>query len=513
MSGSSSDSRAASDIANSQVMLGNQRTSVLRNGLYNIGGQAVRNIVSLITIPLLIRILGIRQYGVWSLAYSVLALVTMAESGISVAASVFLSRDLAKADLPETDRTLTYVLVSAIVLAILLGLFLWLTGPQIVRWLVAFLPAERAEAGRAIQLAGLAVSFLILQGTLVGIEQAFDRYAIINALDLSQSVMTNVGLVVVAWLGGRTVAMMKWQGVVCAALLAAHCGIVFQLLRLKGLTLRWGGTKSWQIFKYSFATWGSTLGNAAFSQCDRLIVGGVLGAPLLGVYSAVTSVVSRINLFSGTAAQPLVPSLSHDIAGNIDVQSRLRQAVRLNAFVAVQAGVFIYLLADRIMSLIIPGATVPLGILGLQVVAIIYTLYSLNAPGYFVLFSVGKVRTNAVVVFVSGMASLALISGGARHFGLLGALLGNAGYLGTLFLIVPALMSAKVPMRDYFAWMAFPLGGLIVSIIVGFCLSGLVWYRAAFAMLQGILFILWFLRDLRASASAKLGFAQLSESR
>ncbi len=512
MSGSSSDSGTPSDIANDKVIPGRPRSSALRNGLYNIGGQVVRSGVSLITIPVLIRILGIRQYGVWSLAYSVLLLVTMAESGISVAASVFLSRDLAKDDLPETDRTLTYLLVSAIVLAILLGLFLWFTSPEIVRWLGAFLPAERAEAGRALQLAGLAVSFLILQGTLVGIEQAFDRYAIINALDLSQSLMTNMGLVIVAWFGGRTVAMMKWQGVVCAALFAAHCGVVFQLLRVKGLTFRWGSTKSWQIFKYSFATWGSTLGNAAFSQCDRLIVGGILGAPLLGVYSAVTSVVSRINLFSGTVAQPLVPSLSHDIASNIDVQSRLRQAVRLNAFMAVQAGVFIYLLADRIMPLIIPGATALQWILGLQVVAIIYTLYSFNAPGYFVLFSVGKVRTNAVVVFISGMASLALIYGGARHFGLLGALLGNAGYLGTLFLIVPALTSAKVPMRDYFEWMAFPFGGLVVSIIVGICLSGLVWYRAAFAMLQAVSFILWFLRDLRASASAKLGLAQLSES-
>src|SRR6267143_513961 len=115
-----------------------QGPSLLRNGLYNVGGGTVRGAVGLLTIPFLIRFLGIREYGVWSLVYAVFALMTMCEAGISVAASVFLSKDLAKNDVSEAGRTLTFILISAVLLPAALGLLLWIAGPLIVRPLAAF---------------------------------------------------------------------------------------------------------------------------------------------------------------------------------------------------------------------------------------------------------------------------------------------------------------------------------------------------------------------------------------
>ena len=256
-----------------------QGSSLLRNGLYNVGAGTVRGAVGLLTIPFLIRFLGIREYGVWSLVYAVFALMTMSEAGISVAASVFLSKDLAKNDHREAGRTLTFILSSAVLLSVALGLLLWIAGPLIVRPLAAFGSAERADAGRALQIASFAVSAFILQRTLVGVEQALDRYATINILELCQSLLANIGIVVVAWLGGKTIDMMKWQVFACALLLVAHCFVVFGLLRNKGLDVDWSWSKAWRIFRYSVATWTATLGSTAFAQCDRFIVGGVLGAP------------------------------------------------------------------------------------------------------------------------------------------------------------------------------------------------------------------------------------------
>src|SRR5260370_13334070 len=188
-----------------------QGSSLLRSGLYNVGAGAVRGAVGLLTMPFLIRFLGIREYGVWSLAYAVFALMTMSEAGISVAESVFLSKDLARNDFDEAGRTLSFILSSAVLLSAALGLLLWIAGPLIVRPLAAFGSAERADAGRALQIAGFAVSAFILQRTLVGVEQAFNRYAAINALELCQSLLANAGQVVVASLGGRTIDMIKWQ--------------------------------------------------------------------------------------------------------------------------------------------------------------------------------------------------------------------------------------------------------------------------------------------------------------
>lgn len=483
--------------------------SLLRNGLYNISGQTVRGAVGLLTIPFLIRFLGLREYGVWSLAYAVLALMNMSESGISIATTVFLSRDLAGDDSREASRTLTFTLIGSILVSTSVALFLWFFAALIVRPLGAFGSADRAEAGSALQIAALAVLVFILQRTLVGVEQAFDRYATINALDISQSLLANMGLVTVAWLGGRTVAMMKWQLLVWTLLLCAHLCVVFTLLRGKGLGLGWSADKARRILRFSVGAWVSTLGSAAFGQCDRLVVGAVLGAPLLGIYSAITNMTSRINSFSGTAIQPLVPSLSHAVATNAAPKGGIREAVQINALIAFEAGIFLYLLADWVMRVMVPGAGAPMDILALQIAAVIYALYSVNAPGYFILFSFGDARTNAAVTVSSAVASLALILVGARYFGLLGAIGGNVAYVGTLFMTVAGLRRAGIALRSYFAWMALPSAALLAALIVGGVLGEHLMWRVAFFAAQGVFLLLWFLRGHGSAAHRELGLEQV----
>src|SRR5260370_16257571 len=106
--------------------------SLLRNGLYNVVGQTLRGAASLLAIPFLIRFLGIREYGVWSLAYAVLAVLAMSEAGISVAAAVFLSQDLAKRDFAEFGKTLTIILIGAALVSVVFGPLLLFAGPLLL---------------------------------------------------------------------------------------------------------------------------------------------------------------------------------------------------------------------------------------------------------------------------------------------------------------------------------------------------------------------------------------------
>jgi len=486
--------------------------TLLRNGLYNVGGQTVRGAVGLLTIPFLIRLLGIREYGVWSLAYAILALVTMSEAGMSMAAAVFLSKDFARDNFTEASRTLTFILISAVLLSTLLVLLLWLAGPLVVRPLGAFGAEEKAVVERALQFGGVAAAFLVLQRTMVGVEQAFNRYATINVLDFAQSVLANAGVVLVAWLGGRTVAMMEWQVLASAALFGAHSYVVYRLLHGKEVSLEWSGEKAWRMLRYCGSTWISTLGSGAFANCDRLIVGGVLGAPLLGIYSAITGIASKINSFSGAAVQPLVPLLSCHADTKSPSEDRIRQATHLNALIAIEAGIFLYVMAAWVMRVIAPGATSARDIVGLQIAAVIYALYSLNAPGHFILFALGEPSTNAIVTLSSAALSLVLIFLGAHYLGLLGALAGNVGYLGTLFLIALGLKKVGVALRHYLAWMAVPSLGLATALFVWIGLQEHFWWRAGFIILQGAIFLLWFFRTHASNSWVRSRSGHVSEN-
>lgn len=468
---------------------------MLRNGLYNVVGQTIRGAVGLLTIPFLIRFLGIREYGVWSLAYAVLGIMLLGEAGISVAAAVFLSGDLAGENRNEASWTLGFVLGSGLFMSVAVGLLLWFSGRLIVQPLAAFTIRDRLVAARAVQIAGIAAAAFIFERILVGIEQAFDRYGTVNTLDVSQSLLANVGLIVVAWLGGRTVALMEWQVLAWAVFLAAHCYFVFRLLRSKKLRPGWNFAKARKIFHFTIATWASVAGSAAFSQCDRLIVGGILGAPVLGIYSAITNITSKINSFSGTAVQPLVPSLSRGMASNTSQEKHIQQAVHLNSLIAIEGGICLFVLADLVMRVMVPGASTPADILGLQIAAVIYALYSCNAPGYFILFALGEARQNAIVTLSSAGVSLALIFIGAHYFGFLGAIGGNAGYLGSLLMVGLGNRKVGITLRRYASWVALPIAAFALALLAGPTMGAHLLWRVLFVGVQGALLLYWFLHS------------------
>ena len=144
--------------------------------------------------------------------------------------------------------------------------------------------------------------------------------------------------------------------------------------------------------------------------------------------------------------------------------------------------------------------------------AIIYAVYSTSAPGYYALFSLGEAGINALIVLASAVVSLGLIFLGARYFGLLGAVAGNAGYFGTFLLTVAALRKMQIPMRRYVSWVAFPFLGLIACMIGATVLQDRLWLKVALVIFQAIAFTLWFLRDQREQGYAKLGLGRVSES-
>lgn len=480
------------------------RPSTLRNGLLNLGGQVVRGAVAVLTIPFLIRFLGIAEYGVWSFGYAFLALLTMCEAGFSIAAVVFLSKDLAN-NTREAGQTLTFILISATLLSTGLVVLLWFAGPLLARSLTSFGAAQRAVAGRALQIAGFGAAILILQRTLAGVEQAFNRYALANALDLAQALLTNLGFLAVASRNGGTVALMEWQVFGSILVLAAHAFVVTAICREHNLNLEWNGKKGRRIFRYSLGTWVATLGSAAFGQCDRLIVGWTLGPSLLGIYSAITNITAKINTVSATAVQPMVPMLSRDASLSTPTQERIRQATQVNALIAIGAGIFLFVVADWIVKVLGIGPGAGTYLLCLQAAVVIYTLYALSAPGYFILFSIGAVRANALIILCSGMMSLFLIYWGARFFGLLGAVIGNAGYLGTLLLVVVGLRKLGITLGRFLEWTALPLLCLALALVIGVTLQDHFWWRAGFVIIQASLFMLWFIHNQGKAIWIELG--------
>lgn len=469
---------------------------MLKNGVYNVVGAVLRLGLGLLTIPLLIHLIGIEEYGLWMLVSTAVSLVSLAETGLSVSTTVFLSRDLANKDAEGMSQTLTVTFSAMLLLATLAALGLWVSAGAIADLFPNLGMAQRGAAVQALQIGGLVVWARLIQQILIGVEQAYQRYGLMNVLMTLQSVLISLGLLGVVGLGWRTVELMQWQAVASFAVLLAHAALSWLLVRHMQPRLAWNSVKGIKVVRYSLMTWAALLGGALFSHVDRLIVGAMLGTRLLGIYVAITSVTSQINSFSALPVQPLLPTLSNQVVKSGSqslIVQQVKQALEINTIVALGTGSILFTLAPFVMQVIVSDAITDANILAFRIAALIYTLYSLNAVGYYILFGVNATKICMVIQLLSGFTSLLLIGIGSSISGLLGAIVGNAGYLGVWGLTYWGMKQLGIPLSLWVKWLYFPIIWFILVIILNVLIADQIIFKVVLAAIQSAIIIGWFI--------------------
>ena len=357
-------------------------------------------------------------------------------------------------------------------------------------------PEQRSEVASTLALGSVAIWARLLQQISLGVEQAYQRYAVMNVLQTAQTAVLSAGWLGVALATSSIVDLMKWQAAVSLLFLAIH--LFFCLRLLGGVALRpaWSFQKAVAIVQYSMATWVGALGTVLFSQADRLIVGALLGPVALGIYAAVVSVTVQINVLSAMAVEPQFPVLAQMFAAKpIDmavIQERVRHALGLNAAGALSFGAALLACSSFILPLLVPNAA-PEHLVGFRAAIIIYTIYSLNVVGTYILYSVDQVPICSTLVIASGVLSLGLIALGAVVFGLLGAFLGGVGYIGTLGVYWFAMRKLNLPPTRWLAWLNIPLGCLAIGAALIMLLPAASRFAPLIGFAQLCVIIAWFL--------------------
>jgi O-antigen/teichoic acid export membrane protein len=475
------------------------KNSLLKNGFYNALAGAIRIGLALLTIPILIRIIGVEEYGLWTLASAVVQIVNLAEAGLSMATTVFLSQDLAKEDIDGVSQTLTVTIGAMLVLSTLAATCLWVGAESIVSFFPKLGQSQRLAVTQAIQIGSFVVWTRLLQQVLIGVKQAYQRYDLISILNSMQWMLISLGLFTVAWFGGRIVELMQWYAFASTSVLLSHIWIARSLLR--GINLRpiLKVNRAIAIARYSLMTWLATLGATIFSKGDRLIVGSLLGSETLGIYSAITDSTGAIATFSSLPVQPLVPTLSSHIAeqdanqGNLKQQ--VKQAFEINALVALSCSSLLLMLAPLVMQIMVGSAVNNENIFAFKIATVIYGLYSLNAVGFYILLSLAG-NLCMTIQLVSAIFSLLLISLGAYYFGLIGATLGNIGFITTTWLFsLTAIKQVKLSFKLWVKWLIFPLIWYWFSISVGFLMPFVMNLNILAGTLSIVVFLFWFLKS------------------
>jgi O-antigen/teichoic acid export membrane protein len=156
---------------------------VLRNALWNYLGTAVEFAVGLVVAPFLFASLGATTYGLWIVIGSLTSYFGLLDVGVRGSVGRWIAFHHARNDRAAIDGTLSTALVLLSAVGVLVLCCVGLSLPSFPDWFSV--PAEQAaEARCALLLVGINLSLTFLLNTFDGVLWAFQRFDLLNMVDI-----------------------------------------------------------------------------------------------------------------------------------------------------------------------------------------------------------------------------------------------------------------------------------------------------------------------------------------
>lgn len=284
--------------------------SLPRHTAYNIAGQVIPLVLSLVTIPIYLDLIGDARFGILALIWLFFSYMSLADLGMGQASARQLAR-LAIAP-EEGRREGKKVLSTAFVISLALGMLGAILAQPLGIWLFSRQSPNDHELGMellaAIPWAAALVPLTAVAGVANGALQARRAFAEINILGVLASILVLIVPLAIAAVCGPN---LEWlvAGVVCVRIvllpltLWRACRFYFSELSIEfdslyaGQLLRFGG---WMTV--------SAVVGPLMVIADRFAIGMQIGSRAVSQYVIPFQMAERSTVFSVALTQALFPS-------------------------------------------------------------------------------------------------------------------------------------------------------------------------------------------------------------
>lgn len=409
---------------------------VLRNGLYAWLGLGFSTLVVLGVTPVLLRLIGPEQFGLWTLVMGIVMLAGFADQGLGVGAGRYVAHYASRGDHDSLASTITAAIVIAVVAGLVLGGCICLLA-QPISSVIRTSGAARGTLPMLLQLAGLGVVAILLRTASMAGPVGLQRFQIVAVFTSLQTALPWVAAAGLAWRGASIVAVVLGSVAALWVVALAGLGVAGTMLATRARGPRLSVRHTVHIARYCLVSMGAGMGTQVFTALDRVAVGVVLGAAPLAYYTIATGVATKLNQIMGVFWQPLMPASSALLAARESsrLQRHLLQAtvasVAVNAVTAAAA----VLTAAPLLEWWLGASYEDIVLRPLQILVVVYAVFSVAAPAWHMALGVGAAGACATIALVAGILSVALIVPLGHAVGLNGAAAANTAYVLTLVLV------------------------------------------------------------------------------
>lgn len=280
-----------------------------RNTAINFAGLVLPLVVSFVTVPFYVRVIGPQRYGVLLIVWAFLGYFGAFDLGLSRAVANRIAQ-LKDASAQARSQVIWTGLFLGLGVGFVGGAAMVGAGYVFTGELLDLAPELRREAMSALLWLGVAVPLSNAMWLLVGSLEGQERFVLANGVTVasvtfSQALPLTLGLL--------TSSSLQWMltGVALASLLGllialAVCARTVPLGRPGGLDR----SVAAGLARYGGWVMVSGIASPVLATVDRVVIGAVRGAQAVTVYAVPSNLVNRIGIVPLSLARTLFPRLS-----------------------------------------------------------------------------------------------------------------------------------------------------------------------------------------------------------
>ena len=386
-----------------------QPRSVVVNSAWNYAGAIATIVVTLVTVPLYLRALGLEQYGVLAVLTAILVPFGVLNTGVTQAAVKYVASFCAEQDAISAKQCIVaslYInvgmgLVGAVACVSLAPAFLGL-GFQVSNDL-------RPDAEHALRLMGGQWLVALVAGNFRGVLEGLRDQRAVFVGDLFTTVLTALLCSCAALLSGK----LSWfvGGQLTATVLAA----VYWWCRVRSvmgkLPFRWSAIRHKMPLVYGYSSWQglNALVAVLANVGDRYFIGIVMSAATLGAYNVVLRIQSVARTLFYSVNQALFPAASAATTVAGEAERLVVSATWHVAFLAGSALALVAICGPAFISLWVgPEVSDATGLaLRLLIVTLLFEIPSATGSSY--LNALSRTRLTALNNIATTVLTLALM--------------------------------------------------------------------------------------------------------
>ena len=272
-------------------------------------------VVQLVYTPLLIRMLGQSEYGLYSLVSSIIGYLTVLDLGFGNAIVVFTSKYRANKQYEKEKKLHGMFLVIFCIIGLiagLLGLLLYFNVPLLFGKTMTDIELHKAKIMMLILSFNLAVTFPF--SIYSSIITAYEKFTFQKIMSILNTLLKPVLMIPLLFLGYKSITMTAVITVVNIMVLLSN---YFYCKKKLGVNIKFMGfdKKLFKtIFNYSFFIFLGVIVDKVNWSVDQFVLGAVSGTIAVSLYSVASQINTLFVNLSSAMSGVLLPKMSKMIA-------------------------------------------------------------------------------------------------------------------------------------------------------------------------------------------------------